>query len=182
MRGVRDRMKRAEELAEDDHITPLEVIEEDAESIAEKVELAKYRRGIIGRTLNKFKKCRTANDVFAETALDAAKAKVLEMHLAQSSTDRQRAQDTILDRALGKSVDRSVSVAMSISSKSEPELDHDIERLLAEFGYQGGERKDSPIFVGGEGKTGIEEIDDVRSESRVEWRTGIPRKIYTIDG
>lgn len=181
MAKLRRRMELAGEMVPDETVAPNEVLEEDQETIAEKVALAKYRRGIVRRTLRRFKRCRTAQDVFAENALDAAKATVLEMQLAYTSGDRQRAAESVLNRALGKPVDRIMSIGMQVSSKSDAELDHDINRLLSELGFQAGQRAARPALTSGEGKQGDFEAEELSPQSGIEWREGVPRKIYTID-
>ena len=182
MTKLRNRLKKAEEVVADDSITPEDVLKEDQETIAEKVALAKYRRGVVRRTLRRFKNCRSAQDVFADFAMDAAKTTVLEMELAYSSGDRQRAAEAVLNRALGKPVDRIMSIGMQVSSKSDPELDHDIRRLLAELGYQGTEGEARALAPRTESAKGLNQAPDVHPESRVEWRAGVPRKIYQVDG
>lgn len=181
MRALRERLKKAEKLVADDSITPADVLKDEKAELAEKVALSKHRRGIVKRTLRRFRKCRSANDVFADFSIDAAKATVLEMILAFSSGDRQRAAEAVLNRALGKPVDRVMSIGMQVSSKSEPELEHDIRQLLDELGYKGGEGATRALPVGAEGQTRYQQTPDIQTESRVEWRVGIPRKIYSID-
>lgn len=182
MRALRERLQKAEKLIADESITPEEVLKDQKAEMAEKVALSRYRRGMVKRTVRRFKKCRSANDVFSDFALDAAKATVMEMSLAFSSGDRQRAAETVLNRALGKPVDRVMSIGMQVSAKSDPELDHDIERLLAELGFEGKEGAPRQISAGAEGEKGHWEAVDVSPESRVEWRVGIPRKVYSFDG
>lgn len=181
MRVLRDRLMKAEAVVADDSITPEDLLEDKKDEMEEKVALSKYRRGMIKRTLSRFKRCRNANDVFADFALDAAKGTVLEAQLAYTSGDRQRAQETILNRALGKPVDRVMSIGMQVSSKSEPELEHDIRRLLDELGFQGGEGATRALTPGREGAQRFSKAPDIQSESRVEWRAGVPRKVYHID-
>ena len=178
---LRKRLEEAEKSIEDDTITPEEVMKNDKAAMAEKIAIAKYRRNTVQKALRRFKKARTANDVFSDFAKDAARATVMEMLLALSSGDRQRAAETILNRALGKPVDRIMSVGMQVSAKSDPELDHDIRKLLADLGFEGREGTPRQISAIEEGRARYPEADELQTESRVEWRAGISRKIYQID-
>lgn len=187
MTMLRKKFGKVKDIVEEGSVAPDEVLtlseaEVKEDQLADQVALLKYKKRKIERVLNKFRGARSASDVFADNALDAAKVTVLEMHLASSSTDRQRAAESVLNRALGKPVDRVMSIGMQVSSKSEGELEHDIRRLLDELGYAGGEGKTREIIAGGKGILGIDKVEEVRSESGVEWREGVPRKVYTIDG
>lgn len=164
---------RGESIAPDEVLT-------DSPTINEKVKLVKYQEMLRKHCLAKIRKARTANDIFADNAMDMAKATVLEAYLAYSSSDRQRAMESVLNRALGKPVDRIMSIAMQVSSKTDMELDHDIKRLLGELGYKDGKGEACPALVGGERKAGTDPFEDVCPESGIEWRPGIPRKIYSV--
>jgi len=83
---------------------------------------------------DRFETCQTANDVFTDFSRDAAKQVALGMYAGRSSQDRLRAANTILDRALGKPVDRTISARVEIAAMSNEELDYQIKYLMEELG------------------------------------------------
>lgn len=178
---LRRRIQGAEKVLEDESISPEEVLKDKKAEMEEKVALSRYRRGMIKRSLRRLRQCKSASDVFSDFAKDAAKASVMEMFLASGSADRQRAAEGVLNRALGKPVDRVMSVGVQVSSMTDQELDYGIEQLLEEIGFKGGQGKTRTIPVIAEGEPRFNETSEICSESRVEWRTGVPRKIYKID-
>jgi hypothetical protein len=95
----------------------------------------------------RIQRCRTAGEVMAEFSDDAAKLKVVEMYSAEESGDRQRAQETVLNYALGRPIERRMSMEMRVSGASDKELESEITRLLAKFGFEGGERTSSSLLV-----------------------------------
>ena len=128
-----------------DEIMPEEVIglasddefdDSDADELARKVSEHKKRLKDLRNAQTRMARCRSANDVFSSFASDAAKMKVKEAIMAKNSSDRQRAQETILDRALGKAVDRSISLNVEIANLTEEELNERIRKFSQ--GSEGG--------------------------------------------
>lgn len=78
----------------------------------------------------------SANEVFAEFSKMAAAMKVSEMVGALESSDRQRAQETVLGYALGKPVERTISLHANIANMSKEELVDKIREKLASLGSQ----------------------------------------------
>lgn len=101
---------------------------------------------------NKVRKALTANDVFAVTSKEAAEVTVMEMYTAKSSADRQRAASTILDRALGKAVERSINLNATIGNMSEEELNNELRKF-----DEGGEGSQTTLVLDEGGGKGGEE-------------------------
>lgn len=95
---------------------------------------------ILGETVflevrERLEQCRSADEVFSSFAIDAAKVLVSIMTTSHSAADRQRAAVCLLDRAIGRPVDRMMSVTMEVANSSDEELDSRINDLLLELGY-----------------------------------------------
>lgn len=112
-------------------------------------------------------KLKSAGEVMADFSPDAAKLKVVEMYHAPESGERQRAQETVLNYALGRPVERRMSMEMKVSGSSDKEIDNEINRLLAKFGFQGGEGETTSLIIsqGGSGEPG--ETEELQSERGV---------------
>ena len=158
MEAFRKKLKSASGTL-DDRVDAQDVVDHatgDSTSLDRKVE----QTNMVIKAAAKIEKCKTANDVLSGFAKDAAAGKVVEMITARSSQDRQRAQDTVLNYALGKPVDRVMSINMEVSNMSEKEIDHKIEELLEGFGKVGKGTATSLIIEseGGEGCVPPEEL------------------------
>lgn len=183
MSRIRRRMVAASEvIGEDDSIRPDEVVDDDKEMMEEKVALARYRRDVVRRTLRRFRKCRSASEVFSEFSREAAEVTVMEMQMAVNSSDRQRAADSILNRALGKPVDRVVSVGMQISAKTDEELDHDIRQLITELGFERRAGEIGKVALYDKDGEGGKSSELLCAEPRIEWVSGVPGKVYKVAG
>lgn len=116
------------------------------------IEKANEINGMVER-VNAIKKkltsCNSANEVFSIFSKDAAAGKVVESVLAPRSSDRQRAQETILDRSLGKVVDRTMNVNLDIGNLTKVEIDNKIMDLCDEFGItdEGREGNTTKILI-----------------------------------
>lgn len=124
----------------------------------------------------RIRKCRTAGDVFREFSVDAAAAKVDEMKFAKTSSSRQRAQETVLEYALGKAVQRSLSMTLKVSDMQEEELEHEIRTLMGELGFAGSEGASSRLLIGTQGGERPLEIVEVSSSP------GSPRELCEVSG
>jgi len=109
-------------------------------------------RELIQDTAGRLQKCRTAGAVFREFAVDAAAAKVEEMKHGKTSSARQRAQETVLEYALGKAVQRNLSMTLKVSDMGEEELTHEIRTLMGELGFAGSQGASSRLLVGAQGR------------------------------
>jgi len=105
-------------------------------------------REIDADILEKLEKCRSANAVFSEFSVDAAIVQVKEMLYGKTSNDRRDASSLVLGYSQGKPINRSMSMTFNSADFSDEELVHDIRQLLAELGFQGGERTAAQIFMG----------------------------------
>jgi hypothetical protein len=125
---------------------------------------------------HRLKRCQTAADIFAEFSVDAAALKVTEMYKASTSGDRQRAQDRVLNYALGKPVERSMSIQVRVANMTDDEIDHETTRLLEKFapklGFKGGTGTSRSILIanGGEGRP--PETGELQTQS------GLPDEIH----
>jgi hypothetical protein len=133
-------------------ISPGEIGDEAA--IDEKVDYVKRKAAMMEAAKTRLRRMGSANEVFSGFARDAAALKVEEMIVAKSSADRQRAMETVLDRALGKAVDRSINLNVDVANMSDEELDEQIRRTRARV--EGGEGEAAPLLLdetgdGGEG-------------------------------
>jgi len=114
--------------------------------------------------LIRIRKCRTAPDVFREFAVDAAGAKVEEMFLGKTSSSRQRAQETVLEYALGTPIRRSASMSLNVSEMPEGEIENEIKELMGELGFARFEGKTSRLLIGPQRiKRPVEVIDHISS-------------------
>lgn len=87
-------------------------------------------------TLESLKDYSRAQDVFADFLPDAAKQIVIEMRHARSSSDRRKAAEQILDREMGKPLNRQVSMNITPSDFTDEELRAKTEQLLIGLGYK----------------------------------------------
>ena len=126
-------------------------------------EYQKRMRGVQKR----LEKLRSAGEVFGDFGRDAAEGKVLEMYLGSTSSDRQRAQETVLDRSLGKVVDRVMSLNVEVSSLKEGELDRRIRELQDELGYTERKGEFATILIGEEEVKRCGEVEGIQGECGV---------------
>jgi hypothetical protein len=164
--GIRRRLEKGVEILGGGGVEAHDLVG-DGVSLAEKFRAAQDIGETVIRVLGKFDRCSVAGDVFSEFALDAAKGLVLEMYTAGSSSDRQKAQNAVLDRALGKPVDRSINLTMDVNQASDEELNHVIGELLVELGFKGGASEVSTLLIEAEGAEGSGEVEAFSSESGV---------------
>lgn len=158
---------RAIDSIDENKVDPLDVVlasDGDSESLDAKVHNHKNSMAKLEAAKTRLQKCQSANDVFSDFSKDAAIGKVTEMFIAKNSTDRQRAQETILDRALGKAVDRTMSINAQVSNEPDGVLDERIRQLNAELGYTAGEGSSTSLLIEGEGDKGPEEADRLQAE------------------
>jgi hypothetical protein len=134
-----------------------------AKPLREKIEKAQKSEQAVDR----IRRCRTASQVFLEFSIDAAAAKIDEMLHGKTSDSRQRAQETVLEYALGKPVNRILSISGKIADAADDELEHDIRRLLAELGFAKGEGATSRLLVGTQDGTGRFEVASLSTESGI---------------
>lgn len=113
----------------------------------------------------------SANEVFAEFSKKAAAMKVVEMVGAIESSDRQRAQETVLGYALGKPVERTISLHANIANMSKEELIDKIREKLAifgsELGIEGAVRGHTLLIDDGGRSEGGGEAEGLQAESGV---------------
>jgi len=131
-KSVKNRIKRTFDLMNPNGVMPDEVVIDDKTKLVERINFAEKVSRKLYQINQRAEKCPGANDIFSEFVRDAAIQTVIEMNTATQSTDRQRAQERVLDRALGKAVDRSVSVHMNVNDLSDEELNNKILQLLGE--------------------------------------------------
>lgn len=117
--------------------------------------------------LERIRGCKTAHSVFTEFAVDAAAAKVDEMLNGKTSEARQRAAETVLEYALGKPINRNLSLSARVAEVSEEELDHEIRRYMADLGFSEREGASTQLLVGVKGSKGGHEVIEVSAKSGV---------------
>lgn len=145
---LKSELKKIDSAFISDRPTVDEVIRPD--KLEEKVE--KLRD--LDQTIVRLRKCRTAADVFREFSVDAAGAKVEEMMFGKNSQSRQRAQETVLEYALGKPIQRSMSLSLKVSDMPEEELEDEIRSLMGELGFQRSQGTSSRLLIGTQGTEG----------------------------
>jgi hypothetical protein len=84
--------------------------------------------------LEKLGKYNRAEDLINDFSLKAAKRTVIEMEFGKTSADRLKAAESILNRSLGKPIERIANIGMEVSQYSEQELDGKLQELLKAFG------------------------------------------------
>ena len=150
----------------------------DREDLEERIQKATEIEGIVTRLM----KWRSANDVFSDFSVEAARAVVFEMYTAKGR-DKLKAAEMVLDRALGKPVDRQVNMSIEASSFSDEELEDGIQKLLEELGYEGRKRGSLSILVEGEREGGDGEASKIQAEPRISGEiSGEPEKDSISDG
>lgn len=159
---LRKKLKAVDKCFVIDKISERDVLE-GGEKLEKKIERAMEIESSQERIL----RCASAGSVFQEFAKDAAARKVHEMEHAQYSGDRQRAQETIIEYAMGKPINRMMSLSMKIPDAPEEELDHDIRRLMAELGYSTRQGKTTSILIGNEGDQSDLQTVEARSQPRI---------------
>ena len=127
-------------------------LQEELEENAEKVAL-----------IERFKKYRRVDDLFEDFSIDAAKQLVFESKFGRTSNDRRSAAKEVLDRALGKPVDRVLNITAEVNQLSDQELESKIETILDELGYKGKERKAAKKLIIDEGQQGPGEVKELPS-------------------
>lgn len=137
LKQLKQKISSIETIIDEDTTDINDVLNGDEQSINEKLATIKRTEANLKRILTRFKKCHTSNEVFGEFSLEAAKAVVIEMFTASSSRERLRACEIILDRALGKVADRSVSLNVEVASMTDAELEQRIQSLNAELNFAG---------------------------------------------
>lgn len=83
--------------------------------------------------LNRLNKYSSAKDLISDFSLDAAKRVVMEMENGKMGGDRLRAAESILNRSLGKPIERIANIGMEVSEKTDVELDSKIKELMELF-------------------------------------------------
>lgn len=155
----------------DINLNPQEVLE-DREALQEDIRELRRLEQIKARLMS----CKTANDVFSEFSVDAARVTVIEMLTAKASKDRQHSADKILDRALGKPVERVANINMEVAGYSDEELEDQTRRLMGELGYKGAEGSASTFVVAAEAEEGRGQAEVLQSES------GVPGSVLQFEG
>lgn len=118
-------------------------------------------------------RCRTAGEVMAEFSQDAAALKVAEMFAGRDSGDRQRAMETVLNYALGRPVERRMSIEMKVAGSSDKELENEIQRLLDKFRFEGGKGASSSLLIEPGTEEGFEQTQELQAQS---WVSGEVRE------
>ena len=142
---LRSRIETIEATIGADTVGLEEVLSGDEKSLDDKIAFIKRSTANLKRILSRFKRCNTANDVFGDFSLEAAKSVVIEMFTANKASDRLRACEIVLNRALGKVADRSVSLNVEVSNLTDEELDHRIQTLWAELNLAG--KKEEGLLI-----------------------------------
>ena len=102
-----------------------EEVEEELTEVRDKTALIK-----------RFEKYRRVDDLINDFTLDAAKRIIYEMEYGKTSNDRRSAAKEILDRGLGRPVDRVLNITAEVGQYSDEEVDSKIDGLLMELGYK----------------------------------------------
>jgi hypothetical protein len=69
------------------------------------------------------------------------------MEFGRTSQDRRSAAKEILDRGLGKPVERVLNLNANVKQMSDQELDSSIESLLTELRYKGSKQSSSNLLL-----------------------------------
>ena len=128
--NIKTKIRRAANLISKHGIMPDEVIDLNKSRLTNKIDFAEKMAKVLDSIEQRIVSCPSANDVFSEFARDAAIQTVIEMYTSQTSSDRQKAQERILDRSLGRAVDRSINVNMKVHDLPDEELNNILGPLL----------------------------------------------------
>jgi len=131
-------------------------VEEELDEVREKTALIK-----------KFERYNRADDLLKDFSPQAAKRLVYEMEFGRTSNDRRSAAVAVLDRALGKPVDRVLNITAEINQYMDQELDTSIRTLLGELGYQKQEGETSRKLIVTENPAGPGKAKTVHRASGV---------------
>lgn len=127
------------------------------EEVCEELEEVREKSALIER----FKRYRRVDDLFEDFSIDAAKQLVFESQFGRTSNDRRAASKEVLDRALGKPVDRVLNITAEVNQLSDQELESKIESILDELGYKGKERKTAKKLIIEESPPGQGEAEEI---------------------
>jgi hypothetical protein len=91
--------------------------------------------------LEQLGKYKHTDDLLKDFSLDAAKRTIIEMEHGKTSQDRLKAAGSVLDRSLGKPVERVANLNLDVTNMEEAELDSKIQDLMSQCGYAPEQRK-----------------------------------------
>lgn len=136
-------------------------VDDMGDSLVEKVELSEK----IAKVQERLESRASAGEVFADFSVEAARLKVTEMYIAKESSERQRAQETVLAYALGKPVERVASVNVQIANMDIEEIRSKIREKLnlfgPEVGIEGTVGRSSALIVEDGGSEGGDSVKGV---------------------
>lgn len=118
------------ELTASDDIVHRSDVEAQLKKIEEKTEFC-----------NKLLKYERPDELLNDYSIEAARQLVMEVKYGKQSQDRIKASQIVLDRALGKPIDRIMNINMEINNMKDEEMDHKINELLSELGFSKGQTK-----------------------------------------
>lgn len=120
-----------------------------------------YRIQNMENVLNRLSSLRNSDDILYEFGSDAARLLVIEMHTARSSADRLKAIQQVLDRTLGKPIDRSITLNHNVKELKDEELDAQIKDMLHDLNYiTGSTRRSVSLLIEGEAEKREIEVGD----------------------
>jgi hypothetical protein len=161
-RELKSRLKAVDDTFKVDRISEVDVIT-NGEVLENKIETVRKTETVLER----LRSCRSAGQVFLEFSRDAAAAKVDEMLHGSTPDSRHRAQDTVLQYALGKPINRVMSMSMHVADASEEEMKNDIRKLLAELNFAEGSGETSSLFIGAKGGEGEDQAQELQTQPRL---------------
>jgi hypothetical protein len=118
-----------------------------------------------------------ASDVLGEFKVVAARMLVSQMLLGKDERVRGKACLELLDRSLGKPVERMMSLNMEVDGKTDEELEYEIGVLLNEFGRKetGGKGAGTAFVVSGEEPERLEPVEVVQT-------MGVAGEVFKVSG
>lgn len=132
----------------------------------EEIEVKFQRIADLESVVNRLLSTKRADDILADFTVDAARYLVMTMYTTGAARDRISAITQILDRGLGKAVERHVSINHDIIHMNDDEMDRNIEGLLHELGFkQGQEGSSSQGFIVGTPETLALEVAELPAPS-----------------
>lgn len=111
--------------------------------LVHKQEVKKELREIRDKThlLEQLGEYKSTDDLLRDFSLEAAKRTVIEMEFGKTSADRLKAAESVLNRSIGKPIERIANINMDITEMADEEIDATIGDLLNELGYKKKDRK-----------------------------------------
>jgi len=134
----------------------------DPQDILEAVEDSALRMVDMDEMLKRLFRHRHHDDILAEFTSDAVRLLIFTMFTSQSEKIKLEAVKEVLNRSIGKPLERSVTMSLNPNELSDNEVDVKIQELMSELGYTRSKKGTTALLVEGEGEEGQESSSELQ--------------------